>query len=217
MDFNINIERILLMIFPMLVGTILHELAHAFAAYKLGDPTAKHYGRLTLNPIAHLDKAGSLVFIVTALFAPFAFGWAKPVPIDPRYFKNRRLDEIIVSVAGPLTNFLVAFAFFIFLVLSGGKLSFDNNEHWYQNMLSFGVVVNITLGWFNLFPLPPLDGSHILANILPRNLAIEYEKLAGYSMIILMLLLITDVFSAIMRPLIFSTIDVFEVLISYIL
>lgn len=206
---DLDINRLILMIVPMVLGTVLHELAHAYAAFKLGDPTAQRQGRLTLNPLAHLDPAGSLIFIVTALTAPFAFGWAKPVPINPGYFKNRRSGEIIVSVAGPLTNFIVAFVFMALLRFSDGVLSFGDNLYWYQNMFVIGIIINVTLGWFNLMPLPPLDGSHIIANILPPKLAYEYNRLGKYSFIILILFLMSGLFGKIIGPLVVNTVIFF--------
>lgn len=190
---------------PMLLGIICHEVAHGYAAWRLGDPTAKYMGRLTLNPIPHIDPAGTLMFVITALAAPFMLGWAKPVPIDPRYFKNPRKGMMLTSFAGPLTNFVLAFAFALAL---RGLLSFvpESMQHtatfeYFINMTLTGVWINIALAWFNLMPLPPLDGSHILSGILPLHLAVQYERIGRYGILIVLLLMATGLLGDILWPL----------------
>lgn len=213
-----SLERVLIMLVPMIIGTVFHELAHGFAAWKLGDPTAKMQGRLTLNPIAHLDPAGSFIFLATALMGPFAFGWAKPVPVNPAYFRNRRVGEIIVSVVGPMANFVIAFL--LALILIKGENFFARNINqsvimpYLVKMLNFGVIINVTLGWFNLIPIPPLDGSHILSNLLPPRLADAYNSLGRYSFLILIILLASGLFSKILWPLVENTVGFFVFLLS---
>ncbi|KNF07428.1 hypothetical protein CLPU_17c00530 [Gottschalkia purinilytica] len=153
----------------ILIAISFHEFAHGYAAYLLGDPTAKSYGRLTLDPMAHLDPIGFLLLIIAK------FGWAKPVPIDSSYFKHRKRDTMIVSFAGPLANFIVAVISTIILAF-GIKYRFNNIV---MDVINAIIIYNLALGVFNLLPFPPLDGSKILASLLPykyENLFYQYEK-----------------------------------------
>jgi Zn-dependent protease len=145
---------ILLIIIAVLVGITIHEFAHAWTANYLGDDTAKLSGRLTLNPIMHLDPIGGLMLLLVG------FGWAKPVPINPSRFKSPMYGEILVSIAGPISNFLVAVIFsIIFKFIPAGKELF-------KLLVYFIISINIGLGLFNLLPVPPLDGSHLLTTFL---------------------------------------------------
>lgn len=203
-DLAANISRFAVAFLPMLVGIVLHELAHGYAAYRLGDPTAKMEGRLTLNPLAHLDVTGGLFFVVTALFSPFIFGWAKPIPVQAGYFKNPRQGMIIVSAVAPFTNFLLAFVFgglyFICLQwMSGTTLS--STDIFLLRTLNMGIIINFVLGWFNLLPLPGLDGGHILAGFLPYEAARKFYELSRYGFLLLILLLATNLLRYIMGPL----------------
>jgi Zn-dependent protease len=140
------------------------------------------------------------VFAFTALFAPFAIGWARPVPVQPRYFRRPREGMMLVSVAGPLANFLVALlcAFIgkLTINLSQSGIGAGSFALWAVNQSAFtGVMINCALAWFNLMPIPPLDGGHILSGLLPDSLARSYERLAPYGMIIVLLLVATDFFS----------------------
>ncbi len=142
-----------------------HEWAHAFAAYRLGDPTARNAGRMTLNPFKHIDLFGTLMLLV------FGFGWAKPVPVNPRNYKNLIRDDIIVSLAGVLVNMLLAFVFMplsLYLV----QISLEQQSivlSVLAAMVDYFVFINITLAIFNLIPVPPLDGSHVLEDLLIRK------------------------------------------------
>lgn len=192
---------------PMLLGMICHEVAHGYAAYKLGDPTAKASGRLTLNPLSHLEPVGSLMFVVTALFFPFVLGWAKPVPVQPRYFKNPRRGMMLISFAGPLTNFILAFLFalgygFLLRGLLSGGIAGSASIEFLLKACSAGIYINILLGWFNLMPIPPLDGSHILGGLLPRDLAYKYYGIGRYGMVILVVLLASGLLWKILGPLV---------------
>jgi Zn-dependent protease len=204
-DFSVALYTLGLAIVPALFGIICHEIAHGWTAYKLGDPTAKALGRLTFNPVPHIDPMGLGMFVFTAILAPFAIGWAKPVPVNPNYFKSPRQGMMLVSVAGPLTNFLVAIlcaliAKLVFNLLEAGisspVLSFIYSS------ARFGVIINCALAWFNLMPIPPLDGSHIVAGLLPRPLAQAYASIGRYGMMIIILLLALGVFAAVLIPLI---------------
>jgi Zn-dependent protease len=195
-----------LAIVPALFGIICHEVAHGLVAWKMGDPTAKYLGRLTLNPIRHLDPLGFGVFVFTTLFAPFVIGWAKPVPIQPRFFRRPRAGMMLVSVAGPLTNFFVAL-----LCACIGKLTVNLSEAgigtgslalWaVRQSALMGVMINCALAWFNLLPIPPLDGSHILGGLLPGKLARGYDNLGRYGMFLILLLVAAGLFGRILLPL----------------
>ncbi|MBO4369398.1 MAG: site-2 protease family protein [Desulfovibrio sp.] len=200
------IEKIAIYSIPAMVGIILHEVAHGFCAYRLGDPTARSLGRLSLNPLPHIDPVGLLVFIVTSLTGAFVFGWAKPVPVDPRYFKEPRKGMMLVAFAGPLTNFFLAFFFSLLLWLG---LSFFPRE-WFDlpfcitflTMLKAGVFINLGLAWLNLIPIPPLDGSKIVAFFLPARLVSAYLQVERFGFLLLLLLIFSGVLNKILVPLI---------------
>lgn len=218
-DIAKNITRVAVAFVPMLLGIVLHEVAHGFAAYKLGDPTAKLQGRLSLNPVKHLDVTGSLLFIITALFSPFILGWAKPVPVQPRYFKNPRKGMMLISFAGPGTNFLLALAFagiYAALIhsLLGGGVELTSTVRFLLSATFMGIWVNVTLGWFNLLPIPSLDGGHILAGLLPLPLARKFYSLGKYGLIILVILLGTGLLRHVMAPLVINTISLIGTLFS---
>jgi Zn-dependent protease len=149
----------------LLVSLVLHELAHGWVAWKLGDPTAKLHGRLTLNPIKHLDTWGTVMLAITFLGSGgrFFFGWAKPVPVDPRYFKDPQRGMMLVGAAGPLTNYLLA------LVAAGLIWLTYTWSLWLAQTLYILFALNVILGTINLIPIPPLDGSRVLGGFLPRE------------------------------------------------
>ena len=192
LNFN-DIPSLIFTLVAVLITLTVHEYAHGYAAYRLGDNTAKSFGRLTLNPIKHLDPIGAVCLLL------FHFGWAKPVPINPRNFKKPRRDFAISALAGPLTNIILAFitAFFYLLALTQlSKISYDS-EFTYNlalNTIRFlGIFhsVNLGLGIFNLIPVPPLDGSRILTVVLPPKLyfgIMKYERKIYLVLIIWMLL-----------------------------
>lgn len=168
----------------LLIALVCHEVAHGYVAYLLGDPTAKSQGRLTLNPLKHLDPLGTLAFFIVQ------FGWAKPVPVNMRYFKNPRQGMLLTAIAGPGTNFLLAAVFAMVIhILSGmefmsGSLTEKIIVPLYL-ISQAGVFVNLILGVFNLIPIPPLDGSNVLAYFLPPKLAWKYMSLSRYGFMIL--------------------------------
>jgi len=184
--------RIAVFAIPFLLGVICHEVAHGWMALRLGDPTAKAAGRLTLNPIPHMDPMGTMVFIVTSLLpAGVVFGWAKPVPVDPRYFKDPRRGMMAVSAAGPAANFVLAALFYaVFRLMGTGGLHGSGAFTSFfgaplMNIVVAGIFVNAILGVLNLIPIPPLDGSKILAGLLPRSLAMRYLSIERYGLLIL--------------------------------
>ncbi|NPA94967.1 MAG: site-2 protease family protein [Thermodesulfobacteria bacterium] len=196
------IQKILILTPPILFAVTIHEVAHGWAAWKLGDPTAKAMGRLTLNPIKHLDPIGTLVFFLTQMI-----GWAKPVPVNPLNFKNPRRDMIWVALAGPTANILTAVVSALILKSLIGPLTTVDPSFGYimrplLYMAFVSIQINIGLAVFNLIPIPPLDGSKVLAGILPRNMLHHYEALERYGFIILLVLIFTGVTDRIIVPLI---------------
>ena len=179
---------ILLNIPGLLVAIIIHECAHGFVAYLLGDDIAKNSGRLTLNPFKHLDIVGFIFLLL------FKFGWAKPVPINPNNFKKRKRDTILVSLAGPFSNFILAII--ISFIISLGLIT--NNI--LLNILIIMLWYNIMLGVFNLLPFPPLDGSKILASLLPNKYEYVFYKYERYLYLILILLIATNTIDKILGP-----------------
>lgn len=150
----------------LIFSVIIHELAHGFMADKLGDPTARLAGRLTINPLKHIDLVGSIIVPIVTSLAGFTFGWAKPVPYNPYNLKNKRRDEFLIGFAGPLSNIFIALIFGTFI-----RFLINNNINAipFIELCSYIVIVNIILAVFNLIPLPPLDGSKLLYSILPSQ------------------------------------------------
>ncbi len=201
MDLASTIQRLVILIPPILFAVTIHEVAHGWVADKLGDPTARAMGRLTLNPIKHLDPVGTLVFFLTQ-----TIGWARPVPVNPLNFKNPKRDMIWVSVAGPASNVAVAALCAIFVKHGVRPLSVflpDLVLTPLVLMLIISVQLNIGLAIFNLIPIPPLDGSKVLAGLLPARLFSMYHEFERWGFILLLLLVFTGVTGRIIVPLIF--------------
>ncbi len=168
------------------ISLSVHEYAHAYYANKLGDSTAKDMGRLTLNPLKHIDLVGSLLMPLIAFASGFMIiGWAKPVPVNPNNFKKPYTDDAVVSVAGPISNFILALLFAVILFLNQ-NISADANG-WLNSILTLAVYFNIFLFAFNLLPIPPLDGSHILFDLFPNKITAKILNLGFYGTIILFL------------------------------
>ena len=186
---------------PFFLGITCHEVAHGYVSYLLGDPTAKQAGRLTLNPLKHLDPMGTLVLVLTQLI-----GWAKPVPINPAYYKDYRRGILYVSVAGPAANFVVML-FFALILKIAVSLAHGPNAASMEYILApliniavAGIFINAILGTFNLLPIPPLDGSKILACLLPASLAASFMRLERYGFVLLLLLAVSGGLRLIMSP-----------------
>ncbi len=175
-----------------------HEFSHAFVDYKLGDPTPKLQGRLTLNPIAHLDIIGFLALLLVH------FGWAKPVMINPMNYKkvSPELGNMLVAIAGPFANFLSAFLSVILIkLIPFPSLPMGISQPVFL-MLEYSVYINVGFAIFNLLPIPPLDGSKVVGFFLPRNLNMELQRLEPYGMIVLILLLISPVIDWVLVPIV---------------
>ncbi len=181
------------------MAVIIHEYAHGWVAWKLGDSTAKNAGRLTLNPAAHIDLMGTIVLPLFLLISksPVIFGWAKPVPIDFRSLGNPKKDMIWVGLAGPGANIL--FAILLALIL---KFSVITGSVWLIAILNMAIILNLVLAVFNIMPIPPLDGSRILMGLLPREMAMQYAKVERYGFIIIFGLLWFGAIGAVIWPIV---------------
>lgn len=191
-----NIQDVPLWIIAFLISAAFHEFAHAWTAFRLGDDTAARAGRLTVNPIPHIDPIG-LIFLVLMSLSGWGIGWAKPVPVNPYNFKNPRRDNMLVSLAGPVSNVILA-AFFVFLFKLFPSLFAETNP--IGHLLSIFLMLNLLLAAFNLIPIAPLDGSHIVEGLLPEKLADQWTKTYPYGFLILIVLLFTGLLWVILRP-----------------
>ena len=191
----------------LLFSVIVHEVAHGWMALRLGDPTARDEGRITFNPIPHIDPVGSVLLpaILVMTGASFFLAWAKPVPVNPANFKNPRRDDILVSAIGPISNLVVAlvcalgFVLVYHLVQGGDHDPATVSGYAAEvalNMLSVGIPLNIVLALFNLIPVPPLDGSHVLASLLPKRLADAYRQVGFFGILVLLVAMRWEPFQA---------------------
>jgi Zn-dependent protease len=218
-----EVVLILFQVVVLILAFSIHECAHAWTAYRLGDPTAMMLGRVTLNPLKHLDPLGSVIFPLIGLFyGGMLFGWAKPTPVTARNFKHYKRDDIIVSLAGPASNLLSATIALILLIvmkhaIAGGDIaiatavalarhipvSTENLPQLFPVALFFYYVIllNLLLFVFNLIPVPPLDGSHILRHFLPYNLLRVYDRIGMLGMFIIMILGGSIIFRTFLTPL----------------
>lgn len=186
---NFDISTWIIKIPALLFAITIHEYAHGRTALFFGDPTAKMHGRLTLNPLPHIDPFGALCLFL------FNFGWAKPVPVNPRYFGNPRRDTVLMSLAGPASNLLVAVTAGLALRFILSRWGLNHAILPYVQFIILVMMMNLGLGLFNLLPLPPLDGSHILENVLPLKAAIRYHEIGRYGPFILIGIIMLDNFA----------------------
>ena len=201
------ISTLFVFIIPVIFAVTVHEVAHGWVASQFGDQTAKSMGRLTLNPIKHIDPIGTIVVPAIMYFTSgFIFGWAKPVPVDWRNLRHPRRDMAIVAIAGPAANLLMLL--FWAMLAKVVMLLGDGSNHLTQLlfiMCSIGITINIVLMILNLFPVLPLDGGRIMTAMLPRNLAISFSRMEPYGLIILVVLLLSGILWKILLPLINGT------------
>ena len=199
-----TIQKISIWVLPVLLAVSLHEAAHAWMADKKGDPTSRMMGRLTFNPIKHVDPIGTiLVPTLMILFTGFAFGWAKPVPVDARNLKDPKKDMMWVAMAGPMSNFIMAVLWAIFLHIS---VMFADSRSAISLFLLLmpvaGITINVILGVLNLLPIPPLDGGRIMAGLLSPQASLKYSKIEPYGFFIIIALMLTGLLSYIIFPVI---------------
>ncbi|MDD4913471.1 MAG: site-2 protease family protein [Methylococcales bacterium] len=193
-------QRIAVWILPVVFAITVHEVAHGWVARYYGDNTAHRLGRLTLNPLKHIDPLGTLIIpgLMLMTFTGFVFGWAKPVPVDPRNFKNPRRAMMMVALAGPLSNVAMAVGW---ALLARVGVMFHQVAYVSMPLIYMGVAgisINLILALVNLLPIPPLDGSRVLSGMLPDYWAWQFSRLERYGFIILMLLLVTNVLGVIL-------------------
>jgi Zn-dependent protease len=198
------IQIILLSIIPILFAVTLHEVAHGWVAKQLGDRTAEMMGRLTVNPVKHIDPVGTVIVpLILYIFNGFIFGWAKPVPVNWNQLRHPKRDMALVALAGPAANLIMAL---FWLVIAKLGLVFVNNTesvvHLFIFMAWVGVIINSLLMVLNLFPIPPLDGSRVVFSILPTRLASRYARLEPYGLIILIVIFATLAYRDKLKPII---------------
>jgi Zn-dependent protease len=194
-----SLNILLYRLIALVIGFTVHEFAHAYTAWRFGDPTAKNEGRLTLNPLVHLDPIGTLlVFIV-------GFGWAKPTPVNPFHFRNRRGASVLVTAAGPLSNLIVAFLFMLFWFTFNFFGLFDavpdQTFAFLQNMFNYLIYFNILLFVFNLIPLPPLDGYRIIKDLVPAETRVKMTQYEYIGPVIFLILSVTPLGNLVLGPL----------------
>jgi Zn-dependent protease len=201
MDNLTLIQRIAVWILPVIFAITVHEVAHGWVAKKYGDNTAAHLGRLTLNPLKHIDLVGTIILPTLLLITGtgFIFGWAKPVPVDPRHFRKPRQDMAIVALAGPASNLLMAIGWAL-IARIGVTVGVDNEAIAMPLIYTgiAGISINLVLMLLNMLPIPPLDGSRILSGILPSYWAWQFNKLERFGFIILLVLLYTKVLNVVL-------------------
>lgn len=213
-----TVQKIAVSAIPVIFAITLHEVAHGWVASWFGDQTARLSGRLSLNPIHHIDPIGTiLVPLLMLATTGFMFGWAKPVPIDARNMNNPRRDVALVALAGPVANFAMAIFWGLIIWLSVALHKTGNA--WMGSPLFYmgqmGIMVNIVLAALNLLPLPPLDGGRVLISLLPPRLGYQLSLIEPYSFFILILLLVTGVLSYILGPLIYFLFSIMRYLIGF--
>ena len=186
---------------PVLFAITLHEAAHGWVANRLGDPTARQLGRITMNPIKHIDPIGTIavpLFLLT--LSGFIIGWAKPVPVDPRHFKQPLLDMALVALAGPASNFIMACGWALLITLSKTTLADSSMAVYLLQMGKAGMTINLILMVLNMIPIPPLDGGRVVAGVMPKEMALTFMRIEPFGMWIILALLVSGVLGNILWP-----------------
>jgi len=208
MNIDAIIQGISTWALPVLFAIVLHEVAHGWVADKLGDNTARFMGRLTLNPIKHIDPIGTILIPVLLLVvgSPFLFGYAKPVPIDFRKLRNPKRDMIWVALAGPVTNLLLALISTLVLAVT---VNMPGSMAWVSQPLALmcqaSIIINVVLCIFNLLPLPPLDGGRVAVGLLPGPMAYQLSRIEPFGFMIIILLLVSGVLQSVIGPLVMGS------------
>lgn len=203
-------QRISIWAIPILAAIVFHEVAHGWVAFRLGDPTAARMGRLTLNPISHIDLFGTVILplLLVITRAPFLFGYAKPVPVNFQNLRNPKRDMIWVALAGPATNIILAFVSYLLLkILVSLELPRDGSLAStivipLIYMLHASASINIVLAVFNTFPIPPLDGGRVLVGLLPEPYSTTVARVEPYGFLIIVVLLMSHLLDAVLSPLV---------------
>ena len=215
MNISELIQTVLIYALPVIFAITLHEAAHAYAAQRLGDPTAAMLGRVTLNPLTHIDPVGTILLPLLLYFSTsgaFLFGYAKPVPVRFDQLRHPKRDMIWVALAGPGANLIQALLWGVLLYLLAGS---GVNERFFVEMCNAGMLTNVVMFAFNLFPLPPLDGGRILVGLLPWRQAVLFSRIEPFGFFIVMALVITGVISSLwMQPLMGMTFDLIKLALS---
>lgn len=199
--------ELLILIPVLLLSIVVHEVAHAWQARREGDDTAEREGRITLNPLPHIDPIGSVVvpLVLWAGNAGFLFGWAKPVPVNPNNFTTGKWGDVRVSLAGIVSNLILAVLFTLLasaVVAVEGSVALGAAGGWLRQLALYGIFINLILAFFNLLPIPPLDGSHVLYHLLPPRLAHRYREMGKYGILVIMALffVIPNAFQVLLAP-----------------
>jgi len=197
---------VLMTVPPLLVAVILHEVAHGYVAERLGDPTARRLGRITLNPIKHIDFFMTILVpgVLILSGSPIIFGGAKPVPVNPGYFSDPRRGMVYVALAGPVTNFILATLCYLVLIIPNLSQVLESTplgigvivQYWFV----YGILINLVLGLFNLLPIPPLDGGRVAVGLLPLKLARPLARVEPYGIFIVVALLFLGLLDFVLRP-----------------
>ena len=210
--FGFDLPSIIANIPALLIGFAFHEFAHGWVADRLGDPTPRSQGRLTLNPIAHLDLFGTLMALL------YRFGWAKPVMTNPQYYRgDKKQGQMLVALAGPIMNLLIAFVVMFLWFLTMHWIQGSAWSIYIERVFEATVFMNLGLGIFNLLPIPPLDGFAVLVGVLPQRFTPQLHMLEQYGMIILVILLFTDILGKVLFPAVNGIAFAYQTIITLIL